>query len=263
MVAIEIADVGHQEAQRVADAAVAVDHAGEDFFVDVEVARVVGAGDPQADDFGAQLVVHASAGPDRVAQALAHLAALAVDRETVGQQAFVGRAAIEGAAQQQRAVEPAAVLVVAFQVQVGLGAFGVEGAVGVGLGMAAAQHVLERGAGVEPDLQNVGALGVVRRVVGAQDFFGGHAAPGFDAAFFHDVGRLVEDLHGARVQLAGILVQEEGHGHAPAALAARCTSRAGWRSCRAGGPCRFRGRSWCGRWRPAPTGAAFWALCPW
>jgi hypothetical protein len=59
---------------------------------------------------------------DAVAQALAHLAALAVDGEAVRQQAAVGRAAVQRAGQQQRAVEPAAVLVVAFQVQVGLGA---------------------------------------------------------------------------------------------------------------------------------------------
>jgi hypothetical protein len=35
-----------------------------------------------------------------------------------------------------------------------------------------------------------------------------------------DVGGLVQDLHRARVQLAAVLVQEEGHRHAPAALAA-------------------------------------------
>jgi hypothetical protein len=37
---------------------------------------------------------------------------------------------------------------------------------------------------------------------------------------FDDVGRLVQDLHRARVQFARILVQEERQRHAPAALAA-------------------------------------------
>ena len=102
----------------------------------------------------------------------------------------------------------------AFEVQIGLGA-----CVVVHLGVRAAQHMAEGGAGVEPHFQDVGALGVVRRVFGAQDFFGRHAAPGLDAALFDDVGGLVHDFHGARMQLARILVQKERDGHAPAALA--------------------------------------------
>ena len=61
----------------------------------------------------------------------------------MGQQAFVGRAVVQGAAQQQRAVEPAPVLVVAFQIQIGLGAVGVERRAVVRVFVAAAQHVLE------------------------------------------------------------------------------------------------------------------------
>ena len=106
-------------------------------------------------------------------------------------------------------------LVVPFQVQVGLGAgFVVFGGVG------AAQHVPEGGAGVEPHFQDVVALDVVRRVFGAQDVFGAHAAPGLDAALLHDVGGLVDDFHRARVQLVRVFVQKEGDGHAPGALAA-------------------------------------------
>ena len=132
----------------------------------------------------------------------------------MGQQAAVGRAAEDGAGQQQRAVEPAAVLVVAFQVQVGLGAFVV-----VHAGVRAAQHVPEGAARVEPHFQNVQAFGVVRCVFGPQDVFGGDAAPGFDAALLNNAGRLVDDLHRARVQLARIDVQKERQRHAPAALA--------------------------------------------
>jgi hypothetical protein len=84
----------------------------------------------------------------------------------------------------------------------------------------AAQHVEEGRTRVEPDLEDVGALGVVGRVGSAEDLFGRHAAPGLDAALLDDAGRLVEDLHRARMQLARVLVQEEGDRHAPAALAA-------------------------------------------
>jgi hypothetical protein len=61
---------------------------------------------------------------DAVLERLAHLAALAVDGEAVGQQAAVRRAAVQRAGDQQRRVEPAAMLVVAFEVQVGLGPSG-------------------------------------------------------------------------------------------------------------------------------------------
>ena len=72
---------------------------------------------------------------------------------------------------------------------------------------------------VEPDFQNVGALGVERRFFGTQNVFSADAAPGLDTAFGHHVSGLVDDLHGARVQCARVHVQEERDRHAPAALA--------------------------------------------
>ena len=158
---------------------------------------------------------------DGVAQALAHLAALAVGGKAVGQQAFVGRAVVQSAAQQQRAVEPAAVLVVTFQIQISFWALVVMRCTVVRIFVATAQHVLEGRARVKPNFQDVGALGVAGCVVAGlvEDVFHRHAAPCFDAAFFNDVGRLVHDGHGAWVQLAAVFVQEERHGHTPAALA--------------------------------------------
>ena len=155
---------------------------------------------------------------DEVAQALAHLAARAVDREAVGQQAAVGRVALERAGDQQRRVEPAAVLVVALEVEVGLGL----GAVVVGHGrarMAAAQHVEEGRAGVEPDVEDVVALRVVL-AVGAEHVLGGEPRPGLDAALLDDVGGAVDQRQRVGMQLAGRLVQEERQRHAPVALPA-------------------------------------------
>mmetsp|Transcript_70457 Transcript_70457/g.166067 ORF Transcript_70457/g.166067 Transcript_70457/m.166067 type:complete len:326 (+) Transcript_70457:628-1605(+) len=97
---VEVAGVGEQEAQRVADAAVAVDDAGEDLVVQAQVTGVVGRGRPQAQDLGAVFVAHRLR-RDHIALRLAHLAALAVDDEAMGQQALVGRAAVEGAGDQQ------------------------------------------------------------------------------------------------------------------------------------------------------------------
>ena len=102
-------------------------------------------------------------------------------------------------------------LVMAFKVQVGRPG---------GLRrMAVAQHVVVRGAGVKPHVQNVGALKVVG-CVSADDGFGCGLAPGLDAASLNHGGGLVHDFHGARVQLAGGGVNEKGQRHAPVALAA-------------------------------------------
>lgn len=86
---VEVGHVGQQEAQRVADAAIAFDHALEDLVGDRQLARVVGGGDPQAQDLGAERIGHFLRRDD-VADRLAHLAALAVDHEAVREQALVG-----------------------------------------------------------------------------------------------------------------------------------------------------------------------------
>ena len=214
---VEVAGVGEQEAQRVADPPVGIDDARQDLVVDRQVAGVVGRGAPEADDLGAELGGRL-AQADEVAQALAHLAARAVDREAVGQEAAVGRVALERAGDQQRRVEPAAVLVVAFEVEVGLG----RGAVVVGHGrarMAAAQDVEEGRAGVEPDVEDVVALGVVL-AVGAEHVRGREPRPGLDPALLDDVGGAVDQRQRVGMQLAGRLVQEQRQRHAPVALPA-------------------------------------------
>ena len=87
--------------------------------------------------------------------------------------------------------------------------------------MRAFEHRGVRGAGIEPDFENVAALGVVLGIGRAnegEDGFGRGLAPGLDAALLHHVRGKVQNLHGARVQLAAVLVQKEGQRHAPAAL---------------------------------------------
>ena len=217
---VEVADVGHQKTQRVADAAVRIDHPRQDFVVDVEVTRVIGGGHPQTQNFGAHFVCDLLRG-NGVAQAFAHLATLTIGGKTVGQQAFVGRTVVQSATQQQRAVEPASVLVVAFQVQVGFGAALVKGRAVIGVFVAAAQDVLEGRTRVKPNLQNVSALGVVRCVVTwlVEDALYRLTAPCFNAALLHDVRGLIQNFHGAWMQLTAVFVQEKRHRHAPRTLA--------------------------------------------
>ena len=219
---IEVGGIGEQEFQRVANATVGVDDAREDLVVAGDVARVVARGDPQPDDFGAELL-RCFLRIDAVALALAHLAALAVDGEPVRQQAPVGCAAVHRAGGQQRGMEPAAVLVVAFEIEVGLGPGSAGARVGFGVraaGVRAFENGGVRRSRVKPDLQDVAALGVVARVVGAEYRLDAGLAPGLDACGFDHVGRLIEDLHRPGVQLARVLVDEEGQRNAPTALAA-------------------------------------------
>ena len=206
---VEVGDVGQQEAQRVADAAIGLDHALEDLVRDRDLARVVAAGRPQAQDLGTQPVGH-FLGLHAVAQRLAHLAALAVHHHAVREQRLVGRGVVHHARGEQRRVEPAAVLVRAFQVQVGR-----EGGV---IAVRAAQHRLVRGAGIEPHVQRVLAFLVLVGLV-AQQITRIQRLPDLDAVLLHQIGDLVQQLRGAWVQLARFLVQEEGHRHAPLALA--------------------------------------------
>ena len=211
---VEIRQVGQQEAQRIADAAVAFGHALEDLVGDRQLAGVVGGRHPQAQDVGAQAVVHLLR-CHHVALGLRHLQALAVYHEAVGQQLLVRRAADGGATGKQRGLEPAAVLVGAFQVQVGrprqLCALLEHGKVG--------------GAGVEPHVQRVGELAVVGRIV-AQQLGGVQAEPGFDALLLDAQRHLFQQLGRTRVQLAAFLVDEEGHRHAPVTLARHAPVRA-------------------------------------
>ena len=64
---VEVTGVGKQKAQRVTDAAVRINHPGQDFVVDVQVARIVGRRHPQACDFGTELAGHGLR-IDRIAQ---------------------------------------------------------------------------------------------------------------------------------------------------------------------------------------------------
>ena len=219
---VEVAGIGKQELECVADAPVGVHHTRQDLVVTRDVARIVAGGNPQADDLGAEFFPGLLR-IDAIAQALAHLAALAVDREAVGQQAAIRRAADHRTGRKQRGVEPAAVLIVAFQVQVGLWAGSTCARVDFFMPaarMRALEHGGVGGARVEPDLEDIAALGVGLGVLLTDDGFRRGLAPGFDAAGLHHGRGLVQDFHRARMQFTRVPVDKKRQGHAPAALAA-------------------------------------------
>ena len=95
---------------------------------------------------------------------------------------FVGRGVADGDGAEQRRVEPAAVLVGAFDIEVGGEAL---------LGVADKDGV-PADAGVEPDIEDVGLFaefgaGAVRALCsGEENLLGGFRVPGFDAFGFKE-----------------------------------------------------------------------------
>ncbi len=152
---VEIADVAQDVAAGVADAAIGLRNRVEDLRGDSGIVPVVLGRGPQAQDVGAELLDNVF-GRHHVAHGLAHLAAGAVQHETVGQDIFVGRRAPRSDTHQQGGVKPAPVLVAAFQVHVRGGAEIV----------ARFQHRGVGNAGVEPHIQDVHFLFQVRAAAG-------------------------------------------------------------------------------------------------
>jgi hypothetical protein len=74
------------------------------------------------------------------------------------------------------------------------------------------------GAGIEPHVEGVADL-VVLAGFGTEQLGGVELEPGLDAFLLDALGDFFHQLDGARVQLAGFLVEEEGDRHAPVALA--------------------------------------------
>ena len=91
---------------------------GEDLAVARDVVRGIDGRDPQAHDVGAAGIAFLVR-VDDIAERLGHLAALAVKREALGDNRLVGSCAVRAHRSHERAHEPAAVLVGAFEVHIG------------------------------------------------------------------------------------------------------------------------------------------------
>ena len=107
-----------QEAEGVAQLAVVVADALHEVFAGGYVFAEVDGGDPEADDLGAEALGDVD-GVDAVAEGFGDGAALLVERPAAGGDHLVGRGVAHADGGEQRRVEPAAVLVAAFGVEVG------------------------------------------------------------------------------------------------------------------------------------------------
>ena len=161
----QVADVAQQEAQRVAQLAVRLAGGLQVLQVHADVVLERQSAHPPAAHLGAEVlqqVLHLQC----IAQTLAHLAAIAIHHESVRDQALERRRAGCAQRRQQAQLEPAAVLVAAFQIQLGGNAL-----------TSRAQHAVPAAAGLEPHVEDVeqllerrhlqplGRLRILRRVV--------------------------------------------------------------------------------------------------
>ena len=114
---IESIQVRQHEASGIANPPVGIGDLPENLIGNRHFAAIVGGRHPQAQDISAIFVKDFFRGHG-IAQRLRHLPAVGVDKESVGQHFPVGSAAVHGDGGLERGLEPAAVLVRAFQVQI-------------------------------------------------------------------------------------------------------------------------------------------------
>ena len=211
---IEAREVREQKARGIADPAVGVGIALEDLVRDGHLGAVIGGGHPQAQDVGAQRL-HDLLRRDHVAARLGHLVPRRIHGEAVREYATIGRAALDAGRREQRALEPAAVLVGALEIQIRR-----ERQI-----RALREHRRMRHAGIEPDIEGVGHLVVVRGL-GAEEFSGIEIEPGVDPGLLDAQCHGLDQLGHARVYRTGLAVHEERDRHAPGALARDAPVRA-------------------------------------
>ena len=214
VVRMKAVQIGKHETRGIADAPVGVGDLAENLLGNRHFAAIIGGGDPQPQNIGAVLVKDPVRGHG-VAERFRHLAPFGVDEEAVGQHFPVGSAAVHGDGGLERGLEPAPVLIRAFQVEVGR----------ITQLFAPVKHGKMRNAGIEPDVEGIGDLVVVFGVV-AEQFPGIEFVPGVDTALLHPPGDLFEQLLRVGMQFAGFPVHEQGDRHAPGALPGNAPVRA-------------------------------------
>src|SRR5580704_18912683 len=113
---IEVRKIAETVAERVANLAIGVAELRHDALAHLYVGLIFDAGDPKPQQIRAPALANLG-GIQRVAERLRHRLALFVERPAVGDYAFVGRIVMDADADQQRAVEPAGLLIGAFGIK--------------------------------------------------------------------------------------------------------------------------------------------------
>ena len=211
--------VAEQVAGRVAHLAVHIGQLFHDSWAQGHIGGVIHRTHPQPQYVGAVggilflvfAALHQHGRIHHVAQRFAHLAALLIEGEAVGEHPPVGGVAVDGHRGEQAALEPATVLVAALQIEVGRVAQA-----------PLLQHPGPGGAGIKPHVHGVGALAPLRRLGGMDRWqqAGLIALPPHIGAVLGDQALDVAEGGPVEQHLAGFAVVEDGDRHTPGALAA-------------------------------------------
>ena len=186
--------------------AVGIDVGLQHILAEPLVFPIVGRHHPEPQDVRARLPDHILR-HDGVAERLRHFPPFLIHGEAMGDDGVVGRAAARAAAFEQRGVEPAAMLVGAFEIDVGRP---------LQVGPVLQRENMRR-TGIEPDIEDVGDLRP--RLVGAaseEAFTRALGKPGIRALLFEGVrDALVDRLV---LEHVAVGVGEDGDRHPPGAL---------------------------------------------
>src|SRR5882762_8732882 len=119
-----IAEIAEGEPEGVANLPVGFAELRHDALAHFHVGLILDGTNPEAEQVGAPLLANLD-GIERVAKRFGHRAALLVEGPAVRYNAAIGRSISHAGSDENRTVEPAAVLIGAFEVDVGgpLGAF--------------------------------------------------------------------------------------------------------------------------------------------
>ena len=203
--------VHEEEAEEIPDLPIAVRGGGHEAFAEPDVALVVDRGGIEAEDVGPEDVGDL-ARVDAVAGALRHLLPVLVHHPAVGEVAFIGGLPVDRDRKDEGGVEPAPVLVVALEVEVGRVVH-----------PPAEEDALPRGARIEPDVHRVNFLpvvpvgGLLAMVAFGEEFLGFELEPGVGSLLLDDRGDVLEDL--AAHDRGAVFLVDDGKGDAPGPLA--------------------------------------------
>ena len=183
---IKVADIAQHEAGRVAHLAVRLGQLAENFLTGADVDGVIAGSDPQTDDVST-VVADDLTGLHAVAGGLVHLLALGIDDPAVAQDFAVRGHTLGGDAGQQTGLEPAAELVGTLHIHIN----------GPAQLRALTADSAPGGAGVEPDVHDVGVLlpvgGTALADLGlGQDVVGIVLVPGIAALLAEQVGHSLD-----------------------------------------------------------------------
>jgi len=216
-------EIAEHPAQRVAELAIGIDGGLQDFGTDAQIIGVIGSRDPHPQNIGARLFHHVLR-RHHIAERLRHLAAVLVENEAVGEHRVVRRDPARAARFQQRGVEPAAMLVGAFEIhhRVGAAVLLAANAGEAGEVLGVFEHEGVGRARIEPDVENVvDFFPILVRVRAEKTRARTIFVPSVRPLQLEGIGDalvdrgVLQNLHGA----VALFPDKHGDRHAPGALA--------------------------------------------